>query len=130
MNCIYCDSASVVKRGMRYNDLETKQRFLCSDCNASFVEHDGFEHMRHHEEDIVRAIHQYEDGLSMKKVQNHLWQHDGVKVARKTIYGWLKKYGVFLKSGEFKRTTNSKRKATHRRKIYKNKKKRLLRSKL
>lgn len=130
MNCIYCNSDSVVKRGMRYNSLRAKQRFLCNDCNASFVEHDGFEHMRHRKEDIVRAIHQYEDGLSMKKVQNHLWQHDGVKIARKTIYGWVKKYGVFLKSGEFKRATSPQRKTTHRRKVYQNKRKRSLRPKL
>ncbi len=130
MNCLYCNSSSVVKRGMRYNDLGVKQRFLCNDCGGSFVEHDGFEHMRHHKEDIVRAIHDYEDGLSMAKVQNHLWQHDNVKIARKTIYGWIKKYSVFLKSGKFECATNPQRKPAHRRKICKSKRKGMLRPKL
>ncbi len=126
MNCVYCESKEIVKRGKRYNHSGTKQLFLCRDCNGSFVEHDGFEHMRHHKEDIVRAIHQHEDGLSMGKVQNHLWQHDEVKVARKTIYGWIKKYGVFLKSDKFERTTNPKRKTAFRRKVRRNKRKRRL----
>jgi len=130
MNCVYCESREVVKRGKRYNQSGTKQLYLCNDCNGSFVEHDGFEHMRYRKEDIVRAIHQYEDGLSMKKVQNHLWQHDGVKVARKTIYGWVKKYSVFLKSGEFGSTTRPQRKTARRRKVHKNKQKRRIRSQL
>jgi transposase-like protein len=128
MKCVYCNGDSVVKRGMRYNDLGAKQRFLCKDCDGSFVEHDGFEHMRHKKEHIVRAIHDYEDGLSMKKVQNHLWQHDNVKIARKNLYAWVKKYGLFLKSGEFKRATSTQRKATHGRKVHKDKQKRRIRS--
>jgi len=28
MNCIYCNGNLVVKRGMRYNGLEVKHRFL------------------------------------------------------------------------------------------------------
>jgi len=39
---------------------------------------------------------------SLSKVQNHLWQHDKVKVTRWTISLWIKKYSVFLKSGSFK----------------------------
>ena len=128
MNCIYCNSSSVVKRGTRHNALGVKQRHLCNDCHGSFVEHDGFERMRHREKDIVRALHDYEDGLSMEKVQNHLWQHDGVKVARKTIYEWVKKYRIFLKSGEFERAASPERASARRRKIRKVKKKRLLRS--
>lgn len=126
MNCVYCESEEIVKRGKRYNQSGTKQLYLCNNCHGSFVEHDGFEHMRHKKEHIVRAIHDYEDGLSMKKVQNHLWQHDGVKVARKNLYAWVRKYGVFLKSGEFKRAANPQRKAACRRKIRKDKRKRLL----
>ena len=126
MNCIYCQSDAVVRRGMRKNNSGNKQRYVCNDCAKSFVEHDGFERMRHKKEDIVRVIHQYEDGFSMNKVQNHLWQHDGVAVTQKTLYEWVRKYSAFLKSGEFKRAANLKRNATHRRKMCKNKKKRVL----
>jgi len=59
------------------------------------VEPDGFERMRHRKEDIVRAVQQHDDGLSLSKAQNQLWQHDDVKVTRWTIAEWHHKFGVF-----------------------------------
>ena len=126
MDCVYCKSEEVVKRGKRYNLSGTKQLYLCNDCDGSFIEHDGFERMRHKKEDIVRAIHQHEDGMSLKNVKNHLWQHDGVKISREGIRFWEKKYSVFLKSGKFKCATNPQRKPAHRRKIRKSKRKGML----
>ena len=54
--------------------------------------------MRYKKKDIARAIHLHNDGLSLFQIQNHLWQHDGVKVTRRAINQWIKKYSVFLKS--------------------------------
>ena len=111
-DCIECGSSDIVKRGTRKNKLGEKQRFLCKDCKSSFVEPDGFEKMRHRKEDIVRAIHMHNDGLSLFKTQYHIWQHDGVKVTRKTISDWTKKYSIFLKSTAFKGKTKTQRKTT------------------
>ena len=49
-------------------------------CKKQFIEADGFERMRHKPEIITRAIHMHEDGMSLSKVQNHLWQYDGIKI--------------------------------------------------
>ena len=98
LKCPNCKSKDVRKRGFRFNDSGKKQKYLCSDCKLWFVEDDGFKRMRHKKEDIVRAIHQHADGFSLSKTQNHLWQHDGVKVTRKTISDWSKKFSIFLKS--------------------------------
>ena len=97
-NCIFCKSSSIVKNGFRKRKVRTKQSFLCMSCGKQFIEPDGFERMRHKPEDIARAVHQHIDGLSLSKTQNHLWQHDGVKVTRWTISLWTKKYSSFLKS--------------------------------
>ena len=97
MKCPNCKSDNIVKRGKRYNKLGIKQLYLCKKCNLTFVKKDGFERMRHNKKIISRAIHMHNDGLSLFQVQNHLWQHDGVKVTRKTISDWTKKYSVFLK---------------------------------
>lgn len=97
-NCPKCKSSEIVKRGMRYNKSGKKQLYICNKCERTFVEPDGFERMRHKPKDIVRAVHQCNDGLSLFQVQNHLWQHDGVKVSREGIRKWVKKYSVFLKS--------------------------------
>ena len=98
MQCIFCKSKDIVKNGKRRRKVKTKQSYLCLKCNKQFVEADGFERMRHRPEIIVRAIHMHEDGMSLSKVQNHLWQYDNIKVTRWTISEWTKKYSVFLKS--------------------------------
>lgn len=98
MKCPNCKDIDVVKRGKRYNKLGAKQRFLCNKCSSIFIKKDGFERMRYKKKDIARAIHLHEKGLSLADVKDHLWQHDGVKVTRKTISDWIKKYSVFLKS--------------------------------
>jgi transposase-like protein len=101
-----------VKRGKRYNKLGTKQLYLCKNCERKFIQQDGFERMRHRKEDIARAIHLHERGLSLADVKDHLWQHDGVKVTRECIRYWIKKYSLFLKSGKSSGKTKIKRKAT------------------
>jgi transposase-like protein len=97
MNCLKCNSGNIVKRGKRHNKTGSKQLYLCNKCGLTFVKPDGFERMRHDCKIISRAIHMYNDGLSLFQVQTHLWQHDGIKVTRKTINDWTKKYSVFLK---------------------------------
>lgn len=96
--CPKCNVNHIVKRGKRHNKSGTKQIYLCNECKSAFVEPNGFERMRFHKEKIVRAVHMHEDGMSLSKVQNHLWQHDNVKVTRWTISEWTKKYSIFLKS--------------------------------
>ncbi len=98
MRCIFCKSKDIVKNGKRRRKVKIKQSYLCLKCKKQFVEADGFERMRHKPELIVRAVHMHEDGMSLSKVKNHLWQHDGIKVTRWTISEWTKKYSIFLKS--------------------------------
>ena len=108
--CIFCKSFSVVKNGLRKRKVRSKQSFLCLSCDKQFVEPDGFERMRHNPNDIVRAVSLRNDGLSLLRTQDHIWQHDGVKVTRRTISKWTKKYSIFLKSDTFASPTKIKRK--------------------
>ena len=96
--CIFCKSENVVKNGLRKRKVRTKQSFLCHSCNKQFVEPDGFERMRHDPKVITRAIHMYNDGMSLFNVKNHLSQHDETDVSIWTISKWHKKYSDFLKS--------------------------------
>src|SRR3990167_7477326 len=110
-SCPNCKASDIVKRGKRHNQSGIKQIYRCNECKKAFVDPNGFERMRHKKEIIVRAIHQHVDGLSLFKVQNHLWQHDGIKVTRWTINQWTKKYSNFLKSTSPMRKAKAKRKA-------------------
>jgi len=58
--------------------------------------------MRNKKEIIVRAIHLHNEGLSLFQVQDHLWQHDNVKISRQGVGYWCRKYSVFLKSDKQK----------------------------
>ena len=53
--------------------------------------------MRNKKKIIVKAIHLHNEGLSLFQVKDYLWQHEGVKVTRKTIRDWGNKYSIFLK---------------------------------
>jgi len=96
--CLQCKSKNIWKRGFRYNKRGKKQKYHCKDCNFWFIEDDGFKRMRNKKEIIVRAIHLHNEGLSLFQIQDHLWQHDGVKVTRQGVGYWCRKYSVFLKS--------------------------------
>ena len=101
MICGKCKSGNIRKHGFRYNKLGKKQRFQCIDCKYLFVVDDGFKKVKHKKEVIVRAIHQYNDGLSLSKIQNHLYQHDGVAISRVGILNWVNKYSGIIKKNSF-----------------------------
>jgi len=102
LQCPKCESFDTSKKGFRKNKFGVKQKYRCGNCKFWFVEDDGFKKMRTDPKIIVRAVHQHEDGFSLSKVQNHLWQHDGFRVTRWTISQWKKKYSLFLKSDKFR----------------------------
>ena len=111
--CPFCKKLSAVKQGFRKNMHGKKQKYQCLNCKSWFVEDDGFKRMRHRPEDIVRAVSLHNDGLSLFRTKDHIWQHDGVKVTKRTISQWTKKYSAFLKSDNKVRTA-TKRKTTLR----------------
>ena len=96
--CPKCKSKNIWKRGFRYNKLSNKQKYHCKDCDNWFIEDDGFKRMRNKKENIVKAIHLHNDGLSLFQIQNYLWQHEGVKITRQAVGYWCNKYSAFLKS--------------------------------
>lgn len=112
--CQFCQKLSVVKQGYRKNKVGKKQKYQCLNCKRWFVEDDGFKRMRHKPNDIVRAVSLRNDGLSLLRTQDHVWQHDGVKVTRRTISQWTKKYSSFLKSHKERSKTKTKGKTTRR----------------
>lgn len=101
--CVFCDkSSNIVKAGFRINQTGKKQRYSCNNCNRSFVPDDGFRKMKTSKELIVKAIHQYNDGLSLSKVKNHLNQHENTSRSRVAILSWVKKYSAALKKTSYR----------------------------
>ena len=113
-NCPKCKSKEIIKRGKRYNLSGEKQLYICKKCEKTFVMPDGFKRMRHKPKDITRVVSLRNDGLSLLRTQDHIWQHDGVKVTRRTISQWTKKYSSFLKSDKKESKTKTQGKTTWR----------------
>ena len=97
VECPDCENLDVVKSGIRRNKSGKKQRYTCNKCGTRFVVDDGFKGAHFTPEIITRAIHEYSDCASLSKTQNHLYQHDGVKVSDVSVLRWVKKYAWILK---------------------------------
>jgi len=100
--CIFCNkSSNIVKAGFRFNQTGKKQRYYCKNSKHFFVPDDGFWKMKTPKEQIVKAIHQYNDGLSLSKVKNHLNQHENISRSRVAILSWVRKYSATLKKNSY-----------------------------
>jgi putative transposase len=93
MNCKYCHSENVIKKGIRHS----KQTYKCKDCGHIFVPNGKFSRMRNKKHIIVTALNLYYDGLSLRKTQRNLEQIFGEKVSQVTILNWIKKYSRLVK---------------------------------
>ncbi|MCW4004143.1 MAG: IS6 family transposase [Candidatus Bathyarchaeota archaeon] len=93
MNCKYCNSENVTKKGIRHN----KQTYKCKDCGHIFVPNGKFSRMRNDKNIIVAALNFYYDGLSLRKAQRNLEHIFGEKVSQVTILNWIKKYSLLVK---------------------------------
>lgn len=93
MNCKYCNSENVTKKGIRHD----KQTYRCKDCGHIFVANGKFSRMRNDKNIVVAALNFYYDGLSLRKAERNLEQIFGEKVSQVTILNWIKKYSRLVK---------------------------------
>jgi len=101
MYCPHCKKDDqVVKRGRRRNKYVTKQQYWCNRCETYFVEHDGFQGMTYPKEIIVKTLHLYAEGLSLSKIREYMWQHEGFYLCDGTILYWVRKYARMLSQFE------------------------------
>ncbi len=103
MKCPYCgEEGHVIKRGVRQNKYVMKQKYYCKNCQRVFVERDGFEHMTYPKEIILKTLHLYAEGLSLSKIRDFIWQHEGYYLHDSVILYWVKKYANILEEFEKK----------------------------
>ena len=90
--CPKCKSRNVVKNGNRKTKAgEVRQRFLCRDCGKRFV----FEPLRTTEvkpQMVALTIDLYFKGLSLRDIEDTIYQFYGMKVDYSTISKWITHY--------------------------------------
>ena len=99
--CPFCGSDDTTKAGKKKNKFVTKQMCKCKSCGRRFIQRDGFEGMTYPKELIVKVLHLYVEGLSLSKIRDYVYQHEGYKIYDGTILYWVAKYSKML--GEFER---------------------------
>ncbi len=95
-NCIYCNSARIVKCGIRHNKHGDIQKFTCKDCSKYFTINIGFEKMKHNPQGITTAMQLYFSGESLRKTAESL-KLLGMDVSHNTVYRWIRKYSTIMK---------------------------------
>ncbi len=94
MNCKYCGSKNVTKKGL---NSEGKQLYKCKDCKRRFIANGNFSRMRNEKNMIVAALNFFYDGMSLRKTRRNLEQVFGEKVSQVTVLNWIKKYSELAK---------------------------------
>jgi transposase-like protein len=100
VRCPYCDCDEFIKAGRRANKYVTKQIYRCKHCTRRFVKHDGFQGMTYPKELITKVLHMYIEGLSLAKIRDVVWQHEGFEVHDSTILSWVRKYAEVIQKSE------------------------------
>jgi putative transposase len=89
--CLYCQSASIVKNGLRHNKYGDIQVFQCNSCGRDFTVNLGFEHMKHNPHAVTTAMQLYFSGESLRNTARSL-RMMGVEVSYQTVWNWIQKY--------------------------------------
>ncbi len=97
VSCIFCSSNKIIKRGIRRTEHRGKvQRFGCKGCGKRFSIDDGFWKMKNHEKKITLCMDLYYNGMSFRKIQEHLKAFYPKNCHYSTAYRWIVKYSMMI----------------------------------
>ncbi len=89
--CVYCNSEKIIKRGKRNTSIGFKQRFFCKSCNRKFI-FDIVKRVKGNSKIITLVIDLYYKGLSLRDIQDTVYQFFRLKVHHETIRRWIMKF--------------------------------------
>ena len=91
-DCEYCKSKDIYIVQLRKNLNLKKPIYKCLSCKKRFTPNDGFRKFRHPPAVIETALELLKQDSSLAQVAYHLNQNFRVKISRKTILDWKKKF--------------------------------------
>lgn len=94
--CPSCNNKNIIKWGFRYNHITKKQRYKCNSCKNLFVVDDGFFRMKKQRELITTCLDLYMNGMSLRKIRNHIRQFTNNGTSHQSILNWIIKYSQIL----------------------------------
>ena len=97
VSCTNCNSNKIKKDGKRKTKNRGEiQRYKCKKCGLRFVLDDGFYRMRDHEKKITLCMDLYYNGMSFRKIQEHLRAFYPKNCHYSTAYRWIVKYSMMI----------------------------------
>lgn len=90
-HCIHCNSVNVIKKGLRKTKYGKRQKYLCKDCKKWFVP-DPIKKHKGNGRIICLCLDLYFKGLSLRDIQDTLFQSYGIKVHHETVRQWILKF--------------------------------------
>ena len=90
-----CGSKHVTKMTRRKNKRGWAQRYLCKECEVSFVSNTGFEKKHFEKHIITGALQMYFTGMSFRDIAG-FYEMQGTSVSHKTIYNWVSEYSKLI----------------------------------
>ena len=70
---------------------------MCKSCSKLWVVDDGFQKMKKSRELITASLNLYMNGLSLRKVANHINQFSQEKTSYRSILNWIRRYARMIK---------------------------------
>lgn len=95
--CRFCESANVIKAGLRYNRNGKRQRFRCKSCGRRFTVDDGFLHMWYGKRIVSEAVDLHYEGLSCRAVASHFERHARDHPSWTSIWRWIHRFARFVR---------------------------------
>ena len=92
VQCKFCGSGNVVKRGLRKLKTRKKQLFLCKDCSHRFSL--GLSRKRFDIKVILNAVCAYAQGYNYEEVCELISRKNKVVVGKSSVERWVKEYDL------------------------------------
>lgn len=90
--CPLCDSDETKKNGTRKTRVGKRQRYLCLNCDKSFMLDEPFKKIVGDPQIVSASLDLYFKGISLRKTADHIEQFYGLKVHHTTILRWRKRF--------------------------------------
>ena len=89
--CPYCSSKNTVRRGLRKKKYEIQQRYLCNDCQRSFVPQ-KVKGKSFPLSVILEGLSFYNTGFTLEESCQKLKEQFGIEVKPSTLSDWVKEF--------------------------------------
>lgn len=90
--CPLCESREIKRNGKRKTKVGKRQRYLCLNCNKSFMIDEPFKGIIGDPQIVSSCLDLYFKGISLRKIADHIKQFSGIEVSYVTVHNWVKRY--------------------------------------